>query len=52
MTEGRNQLLEAVLERYGAAEAAGPLYYIYLDGDVELEEIKDFGADWNATVYY
>ena len=43
LTEGRNRLLEVALERYAANDAAGPLYYIYLDGDVRLEEVKDFG---------
>ena len=44
LTEGRNRLLEVALERYAANDAAGPLYYIYLDGDVRLEEVKDFGT--------
>ena len=52
LTEGRNRLLEVALERYAANDAAGPLYYIYLDGDVRLEEVKDFGKQCERLVRF
>ena len=52
LTEGRNRLLEVALERYAANDAAGPLYYISLDGDVRLEEVKDFGKQCERRVRF